>query len=267
MPLYATVRRVDNELIDHGLAGSAPLRPEQLFPFDQIHYHGVTAVQRAADTLRLAFGQRVLDVGAGLGGPARYLAHRAGVRVTAVELQVDMHARGSALTRRCGLDRRIDHVLGDILACPLPAGSLDAAVSWLAIHHIPERRRVFERINAALRPGGRVYVEDLFIRAPLGAPELDQVNRLLYGVTMTSLDEYRGDLEANGFVDVALEDVSDDWGAFCAGRVAAWSDSRERQLRVHGGDIVETLDRFFSGVSRLFDGGHLGGVRLTARKP
>lgn len=267
MPLYATARRIDNELIEHGLAGSAPLAPEQLFPLDQIHYHGTAAVQRAAGILGLAADERVLDVGAGLGGPARYLAHVAGVLVTAVELQSAMHERGSALTRRCGLDSRVDHVLGDILACPLPAASFDAVVSWLAIHHVRERRRLFERIHAALRPGGRVYVEDLFTRAPFAAEELDQVDRLLYGVTMTSLDDYRRDLEANGFVAVALEDVSEDWGAFCAGRAAAWASSRERQLRVHGADIVESLDRFFSGVSRLFDGGHLGGVRLTARKP
>src|SRR5688572_29279556 len=164
MPLYSTIERIRNELRE--LVPGAALTPEQLYPFDQIHYRGTDAVRDAAAALALGPAHRVLDIGAGIGGPARFLAHTTGCQVDALELQPEMHALGEELTARCGLDGRVRHVQGDALTHSLEDAAYDAAVSWLAIHHIPERPRLLRRIAAALRPGGRLYIEDLCQRAP-----------------------------------------------------------------------------------------------------
>ena len=266
MPLYSTIERVLNELAAQGLAGSAPLSPEQLFPFDQIHYHGTAAVQRAIDTLQLGADHHVVEIGSGLGGPARFMAHSAACSVTAIELQPRLHDIATDLTRRCGLDGRVHHLRGDALSCPLPDAGFDAVVSWLAVHHIPERPRLLQRMADTLRPGGRLYLEDLYARSSFTAAEAIDVDRLLYGVTMTMLEAYRRDLEAAGFSSITVEDTTDDWSAFCAMRAASWNESRERQVAVHGEEIFATLDRFFAGVAKLFRGGNLGGVRIVAVK-
>ena len=61
-------------------------------------------------------GANVLSIGSGLGGPARFLAGRYGVAVTAVELQPDLHAAAAELTHRCGLSAAVAHVCADVLA-------------------------------------------------------------------------------------------------------------------------------------------------------
>ena len=140
VPLYTNLDRITKGLAALGLGPTDPIRPEQLFPFDQWHYHGTDAIRTAAERLGIASASQVLDIGSGVDGPARFLAHTTGCDVTALELQPKLHAIGVDLTQRCGLDERVTHLCGDALNHPLPDGTFDAAVSWLAIHHIPNGR-------------------------------------------------------------------------------------------------------------------------------
>ena len=64
----------------------AGLRPEELFPHDQDHYGGVAANDELAKGAVIGRGTRIADFCAGLGGPARYLAHRYGAQVMGIEL-------------------------------------------------------------------------------------------------------------------------------------------------------------------------------------
>ena len=70
-----------------------------------------------------------------MGGPARYLAGKKGCQVLAIEIQSDLHQTGAELTQRTGLDKRVTHVHGDILALAphFQGGSYDAMVSWLTV--------------------------------------------------------------------------------------------------------------------------------------
>lgn len=265
MPLYVNIHRIYNELAEAGIATAAPLTPEQLFPFDQIHYHGTDAVREAAEALELTTDSRVLEIGSGLGGPARFLAHTTGCHVTGLDVQQDMHALATELTARCGLADRVSHVLGDALTYPLPDAGFDAVVSWLAVHQIPERPRLFERLRQALQKNGALYIEDLHARGPFQGGDVADVRDLLYGVTMTAAGDYTRELEAAGFTDVTLTDMTADWSAFCAGRAAAWKAQADRHVRVHGIETYARLEGFFSGVQRLFEHGSLGGVRVVAR--
>ena len=264
MPLYSTIERVRNELRE--LGAPQTLTASQLYPFDQIHYRGTDAVRDAAVALHLRPGDRVLDVGSGIGGPARCLASTIGCQVTALELQEPMHALGRELTARCGLSELVTHLCGDALVHPLADDAYDAAVSWLMIHHVPGRPRLLRRIATALRAGGRLYIEDLCTRAPFAPEDQADVEQTLFGATMTSADEYVDDVRAAGFAMVEATDMRDEWTAFCAARADAWRANAARHRRVHGEAIVATLDRFFTTVQRLFENGSLGGLRIVAQK-
>ncbi|MBI4263999.1 MAG: class I SAM-dependent methyltransferase [Acidobacteria bacterium] len=265
MPLYVDLRRIYNELAEAGVGAGDALPPERLFPFDQIHYRGTDAVRTAAETLRLSPSSRVLEIGAGLGGPARFLAHTTGCHVTAVDVQEPMHAVACDLTARCGLASRVTHVHGDALTAALPDAGFDAVVSWLAIHHMPDRPRLFSRIARALRPNGQVYIEDLCQRAPFSAADLVDVREMLHATTLTGAEAFERDLRAAGVKEVGLTDMTGDWAAFCAERAAAWQAARDRHVRVHGAETYARLERFFLAVRRLFEGGSLGGLRIVAR--
>jgi cyclopropane fatty-acyl-phospholipid synthase-like methyltransferase len=264
MPLYATIDRVHREL---QALGSGPLEPAQLYAFDQFHYLGTDAVRHAAERLAIESRHHVAEVGAGIGGPARFLAATTGCRVTAIELQPELHDIAVDLTARCGLATRVTHVLGDARTSLPETATFDAAVSWLAIHHILDRPRLLRRIQAALVPAGRVYIEDLYVRAPLSDADARAVLETLYGVTMSSAADYVEDLRRAGFEDVVAEDMTEPWTAFCAARAESWRAARNRHVRVHGEAIYQTLEHFFTSVRQLFEHGGVGGARLTGTVP
>jgi SAM-dependent methyltransferase len=266
MPLYTNLDRIERGLAAQGIAPGDPIRPEQLFALDQWHYHGTEAIAAAARTLGLTSASRVLDVGAGVGGPARFLAHAIGCHVTALELQRPLHEIGVDLTRRTGLDDKVTHVCADALTHPLPDATFDATVSFLAIVHIPDRARLLARLARALRPGGGCYIEDLCMRAPFAPSDLEDVRQIVCGNSITTIDDYAQDLRAGGLTDVAATDLTPDWAPFAAERLAAWRQDHPAYAAVHGEGAYEAQELFYTTIDRLYRSGSLGGVRLTARR-
>jgi SAM-dependent methyltransferase len=135
MKLYTNVHRIHNELAALGIARDAALRVDQLTPFDQYHYFGTDAVDEALEVLQLQPGSRVLDVGSGIGGPARYIAAKTGAHVTALEFSpIFTVARG--LTARCGYPP-VEHVCNILNGA---VGGLRAIISFLCfLHPRPEK--------------------------------------------------------------------------------------------------------------------------------
>ena len=264
MPLYTHLERVEKALAALGISRGDPIRPEQLFTIDQWHYHGTDAIRAAADTLRLGPTSRVLDVGAGIGGPARYLAHSTGCHVTALELQPELHEIGVDLTRRCGLAGQVTHLCGDALTHPLPLAEFDAFVSWLAILHISDRPRLFARLARALRVGGKCYVEDLSRRAPFAPRDLADLRGIVHGITVTGPEDYAADLRSAGFAEVATTDLTSDWAPYAAERLRTWRQNRVAYAGVHGEGAYLAHEKFYAVIAQLYDSGSLGGIRLVA---
>ena len=92
MKLYTHVERVFRELGEMGKTVDDPLSVEDLSAFDQLHYHGTHALDVAMAMIGIDGEPRWLEIGSGLGGPARYIAAYSDARVTALELQSDQRA-------------------------------------------------------------------------------------------------------------------------------------------------------------------------------
>jgi len=267
MKLYQGVERIYNDLADIGIGADDPLTVGDLTPFDQLHYFGTDAVDAAIAALGIDGASRVLDVGAGLGGPARYMAQRTGCHVTALELQADIDGIARSLTGRCGLADRVTHRCGDVLTATLAANAHDALVSWLAFYHIADHQALFAKAIATLKPGGRLYVEDLFRHGDFNTDEQHAVTEKIYGQTLHLRDDYVGVLRDAGFVDVGFEDMTESWRGFTRARRDAYHANRAAHTAIHGEVTVAALTDFYDTVVMLFDGGKLGGATLTARKP
>jgi cyclopropane fatty-acyl-phospholipid synthase-like methyltransferase len=266
MKLYDRVDRIHHELRALGIADDASLDVRQLAQFDQYHYHGTDAVDVAAARLGLDSTSHVLDVGAGIGGPARWLAATTGCRVTAIELQPDLNETAADLTRRSGLADRIAHVAGNILDGAPDPGTYDALISYLVFLHIPDRVRLFAACHQALRPGAGMYIEDFTL---LSEPTPEQREALRVKVQcpyVPSPEVYVEDIAGAGFASVEFEDVTADWTAFTAERAASFRTSRDRQVRVHGGEVAAGLEDFFETMAGLYADGVLGGARIVARR-
>jgi cyclopropane fatty-acyl-phospholipid synthase-like methyltransferase len=267
MPLYTNLDRVARGLSALGIGPTDPIPPERLFALDQWHYHGEDAVRAAAERLGLGSSSRVLDIGSGVGGPARYLAYHFGCHVTALELQPALHSIAVDLTQRSGLDKRVTHICADALTYAYPEAAFDAVVSWLAFLHIPDRPRLCTRLARALRAGGGCYVEDLCMRAPFSAADLRDVRDVVFGISMTSIEDYANDLRSAGFVDVETTDLTGDWSPYAADRLKKWRTNREAYASVHGDGAYVAQEKFYAVIAHLYQSGSLGGVRLIAKVP
>ena len=266
MKLYYRVERIYNELRELGYADGAPLDVEAVFPFDQYHYFGTEAVDAAIEYGSITSESRVLDVGSGLGGPARYLAHKVGAHVTAVELQQHVHDVALDLTTRCGLTERVRHVCADFVETDTVGVDYDVLVSWLAFLHIPNRERLLERCLESLKSGGRLFVEDFHEIGKLTPPEREDLRIDVGCEWLPSLETFARQCEQAGFVSVKTVDLTPRSTVYAAERCQSFRDSRDRQVAVHGEDVVVALDRFFSVVAKLFASGHFGVGRVIAYK-
>jgi len=115
------------------------LTEQELKDFDQDHYGGVEAVEALAEAAGISRGQHVLDVGSGMGGPARWLAHKFGCRVTGLDLTDSRVLGARRLTERVGLSGLVEFVQGDATRMPFPMSNFDALVSQEVWCHIPEK--------------------------------------------------------------------------------------------------------------------------------
>jgi cyclopropane fatty-acyl-phospholipid synthase-like methyltransferase len=270
MQLYSHMDRIWNELKECGIGQADVVPVEVLNRFDCLNYGGASGAARSVAALGVDASSTVLDVGAGLGGPARCVSAVSGARVLGVELQADLAALGSALTARCACADRVSIVCGDILDERVALGadaSFDAAMSWLVILHIPlsSRDALFQRLHRLLKPGARVYIEDFYRRGALfTAREQTLLAAEVYvpGADLPSREQYTATCAAAGF-GVSFEDVSGEWAAFTRARRDAWQGQRERHERVHNAATWESLDRFYCAIVELFENGNLGGVRLV----
>jgi len=267
MKLYHQVGRVFNELKALGIEDNDPVDIDTLSAFDQYHYLGTDAVDQAINKLGIRPPMRVLEVGGGIGGPSRYLAHASGCHSTALELQPDLNHTAVTLTRRCGLEDRVAHLCGDILDGPPETEHYDALVSWLTFLHIPNRRHLYQQCFKALKPGGGIYVEDYFERRSLTATEREALSKEVFCDHVPSMENYTRELSEAGFENTVIEDVSESWTEYVDERRQDFERSRARNVALHGQAIVDGLEQFYTAIVRLFQAGNLGGICFVAWKP
>jgi len=94
---------------------------------------------------------RVLDVGGGLGGPARTLAVKYGCRVTVIDLTESYVRAGELLTERLRLGDRVSHRVGDALELPFPAGTFDIVWTQNSGMNIADKERLYAGFHRVLR--------------------------------------------------------------------------------------------------------------------
>jgi SAM-dependent methyltransferase len=142
---------------------------DDLAPIDEFHSRRRIATQELARMLAPQAEQHVIDMGSGLGGPSRYLAHTYRCRVSGVDLTHDFVAVAQDLTQRCGLTGLADFRQGSVLDLPFDDGSFDLAWSQNVAMNIADRPRWYAQIHRVLRPGGRLALQDVAL-GEAGAP-------------------------------------------------------------------------------------------------
>lgn len=143
--------------------GVDPGRPslQALAPYDQFHGRGQEATEELAALAQPSPTDHLLDVGSGIGGPARYLANRFGCRVTGIDLTSEFGDVARHLTRLLGLERRVTFETGDALAMPFADASFDGAYSMNVSMNIADKAGFYREIHRVLKPGGWLVLSEL----------------------------------------------------------------------------------------------------------
>jgi SAM-dependent methyltransferase len=147
-----------------------PIDSDDLAAGDEFHIGGRAATSALFDQFGWRPGVQVVDVGCGIGGPARYLARHRDARVTGVDLTPEFVEVARELTRRCGLADAVDFQVGSGLELPIPDGGVDAACLLHVGMNIEDKARLFAEVRRVVRPGGWFAVYDVM---RVGAGKID----------------------------------------------------------------------------------------------
>ena len=181
---------------------------DDLAPADHFHGGAKKATDRQARLAQLRPGMRVLDVGGGLGGPARTLAVEHGCHVTVVDLTESYVRTGEALTDRLKLGDRVTHRVGDALKLEGGPGEFDVVWTQNSGMNIADKERLYAGFARVLRPGGLLVIGE-----PMAGPVQPAVFPLMWARDASSSflrtpEEMRAVMERAGFHVRAWEDVT-----------------------------------------------------------
>src|ERR1051326_1254792 len=174
------------------------LRPDDLAAIDEFHLGGREATQALAEFMHLRPGMHLLDVGCGIGGPARFFAVR-GCQVTGIDLTDKFLRVAESLPRRVKLDDKITFRQASALKLPFDAHAFDGAYTIHVCMNIADKAGVIREVARVLKPGARFTIYDLMrtndaaLTFPLPWAQTPETS------FVATLDAYRRDLQAAGF--------------------------------------------------------------------
>ncbi len=253
---------------------TGPLQIEDLLELnhlDQYHYFGTKACDRAIDRLALSPNSRVLDIGSGVGGPARYISYKTECHIQCVELRKSFNEIAQELTQRVGLDERIQYLTGNILSpqvidALLPS-SFDSIISFLSFLHIENRDKILEICFRSLKDNGLIYIEDYVANGPLTPEVQTTLEEVVQSSYLPTRETYRNHLERVGFADICFIDLTTGWKGWVKERYQKFLQSKEESIQLFGENVYEHRRQFYQTISDLFQSGKIGGSSILAKKP
>jgi ubiquinone/menaquinone biosynthesis C-methylase UbiE len=137
-----------------------------LAPVDEFHIGGREATEEIAARMRLRPGMHLLDVGCGIGGPARYFASAHGCRVTGIDVTEAFLETAKSLTEKLGLSGRVSFRQASALKMPFGDGEFDAAYEFHVGMNLADKRGVFAEVGRVLKAKGIFAVYDVIRTGP-----------------------------------------------------------------------------------------------------
>ncbi|MEO1000815.1 MAG: methyltransferase domain-containing protein [Pseudomonadota bacterium] len=208
--------------------------PADLSGADEFHTAGRLATERLLADIEIGAETRVLDIGAGIGGPARHIADRFGAHVTGIDLTPEFVETAARLSALVGLGERTRFLEGSGTAMPIADGAFDLALLLHVGMNIADKPALLAEVARVLAPGGRFLVFDVMAAAGEGA--------LLFPLPWSSVPEtsfvappaaYRAAGAAAGLTLLAERDHTEMATAFFAEAFARVAREGPAPLGIH----------------------------------
>jgi sarcosine/dimethylglycine N-methyltransferase len=137
------------------------LPPQQLAALDQFHTRGLAATTELARLAGITADMSVLDVGSGIGGPARFIAAACGCRVTGIDLSEPFVDAARYLTERTGQSGQVSFQVASALRLPFDDGRFDVVLLQHVAMNISDRAKLYREIRRVLVSGGKFATFDV----------------------------------------------------------------------------------------------------------
>lgn len=219
----ATMRRIWHDLAE------GPDFPEE---FGHISFTTLPELRKIENHLALSHGDRLVDLGCGLAGPALWMARETGAHLTGVDLSPVAIETAGERAAELGLDGQAEFRVGSFADTGLKGNSVDGAMSEDALQYAPDKLAAFKEIARLLRPGGRfvftAYEIDRDRAADLPILSIDRV------------EDYEPVLVEAGF-EVRLYEEAPGWPEPMTATYSALLDAREPLTQEMGEAAVGVL--------------------------
>lgn len=240
-----------------------------------MHYFGNKAVDEAFRCLcvKNVDGAKILDAGSGFGGASRYWTQslNRSHKLVACEYQASYNSLAHELTQKSPSRKSVEHIEGDLVTHKFAKESFDGIFSILVVCHIDNRVDLFRNLLASLKPGGYLYIEDLYFSDSLTASQRDILheagrNEIAFS-TLPTRSEYVHDLTAAGFEVTSFTDMTDGWKGFTKDRRDYYESTFDSKVALHNGEQngPRQFLNFFNAVVKFFENGGKG-ARIVAQK-
>jgi SAM-dependent methyltransferase len=242
------------------------LTVEDLAPVDHFHARGFPATVELGDRLPIEPGDHVLDIGCGLGGPARYFAQRFGCRVSGIDITGPFVEAGRKLTGLVGLDDRVEINQADAQALPYGDQVFDGAYAQHVMMNVADRPRAFAEAWRVLKPDGFFALTEHGL-GPVGEPlhpvpwSEDGSGEWL--VTPAQTWEL---LDAAGFIQIEIDDTGPEYLEAYRRVLALAEEEAPPRLGTHL-LLGENAHAKVRNAARNIEEGRTHPVRVLCRKP
>lgn len=239
---------------------------EDLAPVDHFHARGLAATVELADRLPIKAGQHILDIGCGLGGPARYIARRFQCMVSGLDITEPFVEAANKLTALLHMERQVKIEHGDGQHLPYTDSCFDGAYTQHVTMNVPDRPGFFSEAYRVLKPGaffaltehGLGPTGDLHYPVPWSADGT--------GSYLVSPSETRSVLERTGFEAIVVEDTGAKYAAAYKMMVEKAEKGALPPLGIH---LLtgETALQKTRNAARNIEEGRTHPIQLVCRKP
>lgn len=239
---------------------------EKLAPIDHLHARGFAATKELADVLPIKAGDRIIDIGCGVAGPARYLAERFGCRVDGIDITEGFVDAANRLSALVGLQDRVRVKLGDGQKLPYEDAAYDGGYALHVTMNVPDRNSFFGEAFRVLKPGAFFALTEHGL-GPAGDPHhpvpwSDDGG----GAHLMRPADTVACLERAGFIDVEVTETGKD---YVAGYRRVMELAGKGELPALGTHVLlgeKALDKI-KNAERNIEESRTQPIRVICRKP